>query len=64
MATRDVAGARIELVHGNITHEKTDAIVNRYYGCTSIWNWYPDTRYRNEDHPDRHHNSGDEDRPF
>jgi O-acetyl-ADP-ribose deacetylase len=28
MRTRDVAGARIELVHGNITHEKTDAIVN------------------------------------
>jgi O-acetyl-ADP-ribose deacetylase (regulator of RNase III) len=28
MTTREVAGARIELVHGNITHERTDAIVN------------------------------------
>jgi O-acetyl-ADP-ribose deacetylase len=28
MTTREVAGARIELVHGNITHEQTDAIVN------------------------------------
>ena len=28
MATRDVAGACLELVHGNITREKTDAIVN------------------------------------